>query len=395
MAKNIHYVTCPKCKGEFYVTRSFFESKDTMCYCPFCKSEFSPVERSATGAGKKVKLSALAALWILIQGGLPFLLTGLLVVISPTARAEAASTYPSQPITFVVGMAAGGITDMAARTLGEESKKILKQEVMVVNKVGASQTVAMSSVISAPPDGYTLGATTDAPLVRAAHMMALNFDPLADTRPIIQYGNFISVFVVPADSPFKTIKDAIDFAGKNPGKLTYGTPGIGTTPYLCVAGYGLQQGLKISFVPFPGDSAVVTALLGKHIMMGGMGIASMMNQYKAGQLRIIGIIEGEERLDAFPQLPTLYEMGMQGALPPPSLQIFGQKALPDSIVKKLEDTFLKAIETPGWKKFAAENEIYPVKKAATGPELLRNLKNVSDRSGSLIKSLGLAPGKPQ
>lgn len=389
MPKNIHYVTCPKCKGEFYVTKSFIETKGANCFCPFCTFEFRPTGSKT----RKTKLAGVASLLVLFHTALLHLLSGLLVAVPLCTAVYAAKPYPSQPITFVVGMAAGGITDMAARTLAEESKKILNQEIMVVNKVGASQTVAMSSVITSPPDGYTLGATTDAPLVRAAHMMTLNFNPLTDTRPIIKYGNFTSVFVVPAGSPFKTIKDAFDFAKNNPGKLTYGSPGIGTSAYLCAAGYALQQGLQISFVPFPGDSAVVTALLGKHILVGGMGPASCMSQYKAGQVRIIGVIEGSERLNAFPQAPTLDELGMKNNLPSPGVAIFGPKGLPDPIVKILEGTFLKAIESPGWKKFAAENEVYPVKKGATGPELLENLKTTSDISGSLIKALGIAPSK--
>lgn len=391
MARNIHYVTCPKCKGEFYVTKSFFEVKGAKCLCPFCAFEFSALDnKKAT-----TKHSVLVGLFVLLQATLPYLMAALLFVMPLASAVEASPPYPSQPITMVVGMAAGGITDMAARALAEEAKKILKQEVLVVNKPGASQTVAMSSVITAPPDGYTLGATTDAPILRAPHMMNLNFNTITDIRPIILYGKFTSVAIVPADSPFKTFKDAFDYARQNPGKLTFGHPGIGTTPYLCPAGFGLQTGIKISFVPFPGDSAVVTALLGKHIMMGAMGPASCLSQVKAGQVRVIGVIEGEERLEAFPQAQTLHELGMQNILPPPGVVVFGQRNLPDAIAKKLEDTFLKASESPGFKKFAADNELYPVKKGGTGPELLSYLNAAHTKTGNLIRTLGLTPTKAQ
>lgn len=391
MPKTITYVKCPKCKGEFYVTRSFFEIQGTQCYCPFCTFEFSPLNNKKA----KTKLSALVGLFMLFQGALRYIMAGLLFVMPLTLPVEAAPPFPSQPITLVVGMAAGGITDMATRALAEEAKKILKQEILVVNKPGASQTVAMSSVITAQPDGYTLGSTTDAPFLRAPHMMTLNFNTLTDTRPIILYGKFTSVVVVPTDSPFKTLKDALDFAQQNPGKLTFGHPGIGTTPYLCPAGMGLQKGFKISFVPFPGDSAVVTALLGKHIMIGGMGAASCMSQIKAGQVRVIGVIEGEDRLEAFPQAQTLHELGMQNVLPPPTFVAFGPKSLPDPVAKKLEDAFLKASESPGFKKFAVENEIFPVKKGGTGPELLSYLNAAYAKTGNLIRAIGMAPTKPK
>jgi tripartite-type tricarboxylate transporter receptor subunit TctC len=220
-------------------------------------------------------------------------------------------------------------------------------------------------------------------------MMTLSFNPLADIIPIVFYGTFRSLVIVPADSPFKTLKDMLDFAIKNPTKLTYGSPGLGTTAYLGMAGMALQKGLKVSFVPFAGDAAVLTALLGGHIMAGSSGIASCINQIKAGKVRVIGIVEGEDRLDMFPQAQTLHELGMQDALSAPGFVIFGQKNLPAPIVKKLEETFAKAADSPAFKKFAQENDIYPVKKGGTGPELQKVLKTGYDKTGILMRSLGL------
>lgn len=303
--------------------------------------------------------------------------------------------YPTQPITLVVGMAPGGITDVATRTIANEAKKHLGVELLVVNKPGAMQTVAMSYVISSRPDGYTLGATTDAPYVRAPHLLSLNFNPLTETVPIIYYGSFPAVVIVKADSPFKTFKDVINFAKGNPGKLTYGTPGVASGPDVGIGGFALQMGLKISMVPFTGDSEALLSLLGGQIMTGGMGIGSCMSQVKAGKIKVLTVIHGDERLETFPDVPTLNEFGFKDILPLPGLGIFGPKGLPDPIVKKIEDAFKKASLTAEFKTFAMNNYVYPMKKGSTGPELRNYLATASQITGNLIQKLGLGQTKPK
>ena len=135
--------------------------------------------------------------------------------------------YPTKAITAVVGMEPGGIVDVATRVLVDEAKKLVGQDILVENKPGASHMVAGSYVISSKPDGYTLWSSTDAPFVRMPHMMKLKFDPIAETTPIIFYGVFTHFILVPADSPFKTLKDLLTYAKENPNKLTFGTPGFG------------------------------------------------------------------------------------------------------------------------------------------------------------------------
>jgi tripartite-type tricarboxylate transporter receptor subunit TctC len=310
-----------------------------------------------------------------------------------------AQEYPTQPITIVVGSAAGGVTDVATRTLGEQAKKSLGVEILVTTKTGAMHTVAMSYVISRPPDGYTLGSSTDAPFSRAPYIMTLNFNPLKDVIPIIAYGTFPDLIVARGDSPFKTFKDAIDFAKENPGKLTYGHLGTTSISYLNMAALALQMGIKVSPVPFNGDAEVILSLLGGHIMTGGIGIGSSVSQLKAGKLKILAMVQGEERWEKFPDVPTLYELGFKDATPPPNLMIWGPKGLPDPTVKKLEDAFKKASESAEFKKFTLDNEIYSMKRgqqAITGQELQNFLAKTYAIYGNLFQKLGVGkqPTKP-
>lgn len=303
--------------------------------------------------------------------------------------------YPTQPITLVVGMAPGGITDLATRAIANEAKKLLGVELLVVNKPGAMQTVAMSYVISSRPDGYILGATTDAPYVRAPHLLSLNFNPHTETIPILYYGTFLDIIIARADGPFKTFKEVINFAKENPGKLTYGNPGISSGPYLGMGGFALQMGLKISMVPFTGDSEVLLSLLGGQIMLAGMGPGSCLSQVRAGKVKILAVIQGDERWEAFPEVPTFHEFGYKDALPPPALGIFGPKGLPEPVVKKIEDAFKKASNSAEFKKFALNNEVYPMKKGTTGQELRTYLSQASQITGNLVQKLGLSKTQPK
>jgi tripartite-type tricarboxylate transporter receptor subunit TctC len=301
--------------------------------------------------------------------------------------------YPTKAITVVVGMEPGGIVDVATRVLADEAKKPLGQDIIVENKPGASHMVAGSYVISSKPDGYTLWSSTDAPFVRMPHMMKLKFDPIAETTPIIFYGIFTHFILVSADSPFKTLKDMLTFAKENPGKLTFGNPGFGMVPHMAMAGMEIETGLKISHVPFGGEPKEIAALLGGHLMAAGIAIESSISQVKAGKLRALGILQGEERVSAFPEIPTLKEVakefGMKTAVTYPGLMISGPKGLPDPIVKKLILAFDTARKSAGFQKYAKETYIFQDKMPMIGETLRNHLNHGYKETGELVQKLGI------
>ena len=301
--------------------------------------------------------------------------------------------YPTKAITVVVGMEAGGIVDVASRILSEETKKVIGQDIIVENRPGASHMIAGSHVVSSKPDGYTLWGSTDAPFVRMPHMMKLKFDPIAETTPIIFYGVFTHFIVVPAESPFKNLKGMLTFAKENPGKLTFGIPGIGMVPHMAVAGMELETGLKVSHVPFAGEPKIIAALLGGHLMAAGIAIESSIAQVKAGKLRALGVLQGEERLSAFPEIPTLKEVakefGMKTNVIYPGLMMSGPKGLPEPIVKKLVTVFDTARKSAGFQKYAKETYIFQDKMPMTGEALRNHLNRGYKETGELIEKLGI------
>ena len=268
-----------------------------------------------------------------------------------------AQEYPVKPITLVSGSPAGGIVELSARALGNELKKILGVEVLVICKPGAGGAVTMSYIISMPPDGYTLGAWGDGTYSRAPYFEKLDFNPMTETIPIIGYGLINDVLIARGDSPFKTFKDAINFAKENPGKLTFGHMGITTPHYMHVAGLAHQMELNISMVPFKGDAEIILAVLGGHIMTGFCSLPGSINQVRAGKLKYLAVLLEQAR-EKFPGVLTFREVGFKETLPPTLFLIYGSKGLPEPIVKKVEDAFSKAIESAEFKKFALDNEFY-------------------------------------
>jgi tripartite-type tricarboxylate transporter receptor subunit TctC len=319
-------------------------------------------------------------------------LLGILGMIALSATAFS-QDYPSKTITAVVGMEPGGIVDVATRVLVDEAKKGIGQDILVENKPGASHMVAGSYVISSKPDGYTLWSSTDAPFVRMPHMMKLKFDPIAETTPIIFYGVFTHFILVPTDSPFKTLKDLLTFAKENPSKLTFGNPGFGMVPHMAMAGMEIETGLKISHVPFAGEAKEIAALLGGHLMAAGIAIESSIAQVKAGKLRALGILQGEERVSAFPEIPTLKEaakeFGMKTAVTYPGLMVSGPKGLPEPIVKKLVMTFDTARKSAAFQKYAKETYIFQDKMPMTGEVLRNHLNRGYKETGDLVQKLGI------
>lgn len=298
-----------------------------------------------------------------------------------------AEEYPVKPITIVTGMLTGSMSDLVNRVIAAEAKKSLGVEILVQSKPGAAGTVAVSSVISAPPDGYTLGGTSDGAFLRSPYMLKLNFNPIQDTLPIVIYAKFHNFLVVREDSPFKTFKDLIDFAKENPGKLKYGDTGKGTNLYLGFAGLGLKRGFKFSHIPHNGDSAVLLSILGGDIMAGGLSSGPCVPQIKAGKIRLLAVVDGDKRIEAYPEVPTFSEFG--DVIPSPGLLIFGQKGLPHAIAKKLEDAFSKASQSDTFKKFALGNEVYPLEKPIIDQNLQDFLKTEYKKTGELYQKLGV------
>ena len=299
----------------------------------------------------------------------------------------AETDYPTGPIEITIGYAPGGGTDLGTRMIAEQSKKHLGVDVECVNKPGGAGRVAMTLISKQQPDGYSLGSTTDSSLIVAPHLEKVAYKPLEDFTFIIRYGTLNFGVTVAKDSPFKTFKDVIEFARANPDKLTQGIIGVGSSDHVAFKALASMENIKIKQVPFAGAAPTMTALLGGHIMIAAPASSGYAPHVKGGTARLLAVL-GEERLEEYPDVPTLKELGYPSLVFQSWYVISGPKNMEKSVVKKLADAFGKAMETPEFIKLAKDIEIYE-RKTLTGDELREGIVERSNKNLELFKQFGL------
>jgi tripartite-type tricarboxylate transporter receptor subunit TctC len=278
--------------------------------------------------------------------------------------------YPAKPIEIIVGMSPGGGGDLCSRMIAEKSKRDLGQDVVVINKPGGNNKVAVTLLSKSKPDGYTLGASTDLVFVLNPLVEKVPF-ATEDFTYITRYADVIVGIVVPEDSPFRSFKDMIEFARANPNKLTVGTVGKGSTPYMLWEIIALEEGLKINLVPFSGSAPATMAMLGGHVMASCNSSPSWARYVRAKKARVLAV-PTEERSESFPDVPTLRELGYPDLAWADWSIIAGPKNMDKAIANRLIEAFGKAMETPDYIKLCKELENLP-KKPLFGEELFNGI----------------------
>jgi tripartite-type tricarboxylate transporter receptor subunit TctC len=256
----------------------------------------------------------------------------------PAARAQ---TYPSKPITFIVPWPAGGSSDITLRAMAEVAAKVLGQPLQIDNKGGAAGTLGPATMAAtAKPDGYTL-AQLPISVFRLPVMQKTAFDPMKDFTYISHLSGYTFGVTTAADQPFKTFKEVIEFAKANPGKVTYGTPGAGTSLHIGMERIAAQAGIKWTQVPFKGGAETNAAVLGKHttLQADSTGWKALVD---GGQLRLL-CLWTDKRSKNWPDAPTLKDLGFDMVFDSP-FGVGGPKNMDPALVKKIDEAFKVALE---------------------------------------------------
>ncbi|MBA3504397.1 MAG: tripartite tricarboxylate transporter substrate binding protein [Betaproteobacteria bacterium] len=265
-----------------------------------------------------------------------------------------AQGFPNRPISLICPWPAGGSTDTHMRRFAEIAGKYLGQPVIIVNKPGAGGMLGPSQMAgTAQPDGYTLSQLPISAF-RFPHMQKVDWDPLKDFTYIIGLTGYTFGVVVKADSPIKSFKDLLDYARANPGKLSYGSTGTGTSPHLLMEQAAAQSGVQLLHVPFKGNADSTQALLGGHVMAQS-DATGWARHVDAGTFRLL-VTFGEQRTKW--NAPTAKESGVDIVSYSP-YGIVGPKGMDGKIVKILHDAFKKTLDDPEHLKVLQEfDQVY-------------------------------------
>jgi tripartite-type tricarboxylate transporter receptor subunit TctC len=252
-----------------------------------------------------------------------------------------AQNFPTRPVTLIVPFAAGGTTDIGLRALAAATEKHLGQSIVIENRTGAGGVLGpLQMATNSAPDGYTI-AQIPITVFRYPFNRKTTFDPVNDLSYIISLSGYTFGVVVKKDAPWATFQDLLADAKANPGKISYGTPGPGTTLHLTMEQLAKQRGIKWIHVPFRGTSESTNALLGGHIsaVADASGWAPLV---ESGQLRLL-VIWTDKRSKSWPNVPTLKESGIAMVSNSP-FGLAGPKGMDPKVVKTLHDAFKKGME---------------------------------------------------
>jgi len=320
--------------------------------------------------------------------GLRRALAGALCAMGVTlAAGAAAQTYPARPINLVVPFPAGGTTDVLARALGQELAKSLGQPVVVENKPGAGATLGADYVAKAAPDGYVLLMGAVHHTIATSVYRNLQYDFQKDFAPVTTVALVPNILVVNPKVPAQTVQELLALARQTPGKLTFGSNGMGTGQHLIGAQFQDMGGVKLLHVPYKGSGPLTTDLLGGQIDMSFDTITPVLPHVKSGKLRALAVTT-DQRSAALPDTPTMQEAGLKGFNMGTWFGVLAPAATPPDIVARLNAEMVKIIRSPEFGKRMAEIGAVPIGDSSA--HMARQIKEDTERYAKLVKQANVA-----
>lgn len=305
-------------------------------------------------------------------------------ILAAVAAPAAAQNFPTKPINLIVPWPAGGSTDIAMRAIAEAASKHLGQPIIVDNRAGGSGTVGPAQMAAtAKPDGYTI-AQIPITIFRLPLMQKTTWDAQKDFTYIAHLTGYTFGVTVRADSEFKTWADVVKFAKANPGKVTYATPGAGTSLHIGMEQIAAREGIKVTQVPFKGGAETNAAVLGGHTMLQveSSGWKALVD---AGKLRLLMIWTAKPSAN-YPGVPTLQQLGYPFVFDSP-FGIAGPKGMDPKIVATINDAFKKAVDDPAVQATLAKYDM--VVNYKNTADYVKFVKEVIDAESKVVEMLGL------
>jgi tripartite-type tricarboxylate transporter receptor subunit TctC len=314
------------------------------------------------------------------------LLAGVAVAVAALAQAQA--NWPTRPITLVVPFAAGGPTDVVARTLGASMTRSLGQSVIVENKLGAGGTVAATYVAKAAPDGYTFFIHHNGMATSAALYRKLAYDPLKDFEFVSQAVEVPMTLLARKDFPANNLQEMVTYIRANKDRINLANAGLGAVSQLCGMIFQRAIGVQVTEVPFQGTAPAMNALLGGQVDVLCDQTTQTVPQIKAGNVKLYGVTT-KSRVKVLPNAPTLQEQGLKDFEVVVWHGIYAPKGTPKAIVDRMNQAVRTALKDPDVIKRMDELGAEIVPDSSNTPEALHAwLKSEIDKWGPVIRAGG-------
>jgi len=313
----------------------------------------------------------------------------LLLALELLAPSASAQGYPNKPVHWIVPFAAGGTTDVVTRAVASPLAASLGQPVIVENRASAAAITGTEAAAKSAPDGYTLLTTTQGTLVFQKYLYSkLPYDAQRDFAPVSVIANSLVALFVHESVPAKSLNELIAYAKAHPGKLNYGSAGVGQPFHLAMELFNQVTGTKMVHIPYKGNAQFFPDLMaGRLDMIFYPAVEQLLTQVKAGKLRALGAAT-EQRIASLPDVPTFAELGVRDFVLKGWIAVVVPAATPKDIVSRLSREIAKSIASPAATKVYGDINMIPA--SCTPEQLQQMVQTESERWGGLIKLLGIS-----
>ena len=264
-----------------------------------------------------------------------------LLCLIPSGNAQ---PYPNKPVKVVVGYSAGGAVDAVARAVGQALSTSLGQAFVIENKPGAGTNIAVKSVITAEPDGYTLMMAANALAANMALYQPAPFDAEKDLVAVSLVGRVPVVIAANVQAPYANIAKLIESAKAKPGSIAFGSPGNGSTPHMAIEFFERAAGISLQHVPYRGGAQALTDVIGGQLPLVALNALEVQPHVKSGKLKVLAVLS-PKRSQIFPDVPTIAESGFPGFEASVWYGLVAPAATPKAVVEKLHAEVQKALQT--------------------------------------------------